>query len=54
MFVPDPANLVGPVILILGEPKLSFLANHVENLSNPLAGPSTILAGVAELTSPAT
>ncbi len=32
MFIPDPSDLVGGIILIFGKPQLSFLTNHVEYL----------------------
>jgi hypothetical protein len=32
MLVPDPADLVRRVILILGEPKFPFFANDVKDL----------------------
>lgn len=32
MFAPYPAKSIARIILILREPKLTFLANHIEDL----------------------
>lgn len=32
VLVPDPANLVGGVVLVFSEPKLAFLGHNIEDL----------------------
>ena len=34
MFVPDPANLFGGIVLVSGEPKFALLSNHVKDFSS--------------------
>ena len=54
MLVPDPADQVVRVILILGKPELAFFADDIEDLKGQVSTALNHWLDKTRLTSPAT